>query len=190
MTTWNFRGGIAALALTALTACEGELANLSLGGPSPNAALSQARMAFGSVLLVPPQGYCIDGASLKQRFALMARCDKLGAPSAAGFEPIAVITASFSPLAQDASVPDAATTAAALGLENVSAEQSIQGGVTFRATGTPPTDGMSASHWRAITQVDGQIMALALYAPEEGEANTSEGRAMLSTIIDATGPES
>lgn len=189
MNTWSFRASAAAIALSALAGCEENFGGLGLDGPSPNGALSQARMAFGSVMLVPPQGYCIDRASLKQQFAMMARCDKLGAPSASSAEPLAIITASFSAIGPDAGLPDSASSADALGLTDVSAERDFASGIIFRAGGDTPAEGLDGRHWRATTRVGDQIMGLALYAPEGGAANGSDGPALLAAVIDATGPD-
>ena len=192
MTTWSFRGSVAALALLALTACEEGQGGAFLGGLSTGqtAALSQATMAFGGVTLVPPRGFCIDRNSLKQRFALMARCDRLGAPSAAADAPLAVITVSFSTVESGAELPTPAHTATALTLTDISAEETTENSVIFRAKGAPPIEGMADKHWRAHARIGDQLMGLALYGPEAGRAVSREGRGILSEVISASTPAS
>jgi hypothetical protein len=192
MTTWSFRATVTALALTALTACEDGQGGAFLGGlgSGPNVALSQATMAFGAVKLVPPSGFCIDRRSLKQRFALMARCDKLGAPSAAADAPLGIITVSFSAIADGAELPTPAHTAQALSLQDVSSLQETENSVVFRANGPSPIEGMASRHWRANTRVGDQLMGLALYGPEDGRAVSHEGRDILSKLIAGSKPAS
>jgi len=190
MTTWTCKGTAAAIALSVLAACEdgqgaGFLQGLVPGGTAPPVALSQANMAFGAVTLVPPAGFCIDRGSLKQNFALMTRCEALGAPSSVAGTPFGIITASFS--SASAIVPTPSDTAAALELEAVSDAIAREASVTFRAKGTPPADGLSDTHWRATALIGTQMMGLAFYGPVDGQAVSSEGRAILVSLITKLG---
>lgn len=180
MTTWSFRAATTALALLGLTGCEEGF------GTGANAALPEAKMAFGAVTLVPPRGFCIDRNSLDQQFALIARCDALGAPTAAVDAPIGVITVSLAAIPAEASLPAPEDTAAALKLSDISSLQETENAVLFRAQGTAPVEGLSARHWRATARVGGQIMGLALYGPANGRAVSGEGRAILTELIDGT----
>ncbi len=180
MTTWSSRAAATALALLGLAGCEEGF------GTTSNAALSQAKMAFGAVTLVPPRGFCIDRNSLKQQFALIARCDALGAPSAAADAPIGVITVSFSAAQAEGSLPTPEDTAAALDLSNISARRETDNAILFRAQGAAPVEGLSPRHWRATTRVGGHIMGVALYGPSDGRAVSGEGRAILTELIDGT----
>ena len=188
MTTWICKGALATFALTVLAACEGGPTSGLFDGigalaPEPK-AFSRADMAGGAVTLMAPQGFCIDGRSLKQRFALMARCDKLGVPSAAGAAPLGVITVSLSKAGADAVVPDQNVTAAALGLSAVSDPSGDATSLVFRATGPAPTDDLDSHHWRGTALINGQIVGLALYGPKGGEDVTGEGRAILESVIE------
>lgn len=198
MNTWNCKGPLAALALTFLAGCEGGLRGSlleslesleGLTGGGRDVALSEARMASGEVTLVPPPGFCIDKRSLKQQFALIARCDTLGVPSAAGDAPIGVITASFTPWVEGVPLPSPAETADALMLQTINDPIVDGDSVTFRATTTKPFAGAASAHWRGTARVGGQIMGLALYAPNDGRALNSEGRALLAAVIRASGPD-
>ena len=179
MITWSFSKRLIALAMLALAACD------EAPGSTASAALTQARMAQGAVMLVPPPGYCIDRRSLKQRFAIMARCDTLGGSSGGG-APLGILIASFSPATGEGTLPAPEVTAQALELQNVSAQRKDDSAVIFRAEGPAPVEGMSSRHWRANALVGGQIMGLALYGPEGGPAAGEEGRAMLNQVISAS----
>ena len=144
-------------------------------------------MAGGAVTLVPPRGYCIDRRNLSQRFAIMARCDKLGAEGGGAGAPIGILTASFTPATADV-LPPPAVTAEALGLQNVTAARSSAEAVFFRAEAAPAIEGMSPVHWRATARVGDQVMGLALYGPGDGPVLGEEGRAMLGEVIAATRP--
>ncbi len=188
MITWTSKGALAAIALPFLAACEdgqgGPLLKAAGSATVKPVALSQAKMAFGAVTLVPPTGYCIDKHSLKQNFALMAPCERLGAPSASAGAPVSIITASFSS-ASSGPAPTPRDTATALQLDAVSDAIEKPSGVTFRANGTAPTTGLATTHWRGTTRVGTQMMGLALYGPDNGRAVGAEGRAILSKLIGA-----
>lgn len=188
MTTWTFKAPLVAISLTALSACEdGQGVNLFAGalGADPK-PLSQADMAGGIVTLVAPSGFCIDSASLKQRFALMARCDRLGAAAAAGAAPLGVITVSLSKVAPGSALPDPQVTGAALGLSEVSAPTGDENSQIFRARGPAPTDDLDGRHWRATALINGQLMGVALYGPKGDAEVHEEGRSIITTLIERT----
>ena len=187
MNTWICKTTVAALALSLLAACEeGQggafLQGLDTGAAPPKAiALSQANMAFGAVTLVAPNGFCIDKTSLRQNFALMSRCEALGAPSAGANAPVGILTASFS--AASATIPSPSETAAAFGLNTVTDPVVSDRSVTFRANGRAPAKGLSETHWRGTARVGSQMMGLALHGPSGGRAIGAEGRAILDQLI-------
>lgn len=184
MTIWTSKAGIALAGLLGLGAC-GDAALPSFGGLTGGGApvaLSQSFMADRAFTLVPPQGFCIDKASLKQRFALMARCDTLGAPSQAAAAPLGVLTVSVTPGGTDA-LPTPEQTADALRLARVTAAQGSDTTVTFRAEGAPPLADLDVAHWRGTWQVNGQLVSLALFGPKGGRAVSSEGREVLLGLI-------
>lgn len=188
MTTWTFKAPLAAISMTALSACEGgQGANFFAGalGSEPK-PLSQADMAGGAVTLVAPSGFCIDSASLKQRFALMARCDRLGAPAAAAAAPLGVMTVSLSKVAPGATLPDPQVTGAALGLTEVSAPTGDDRTRIFRASGPAPTDELDGRHWRATALVNGQLMGVALYGPRGDAEVQEEGRSIIAALLNRT----
>ena len=193
MNIWSCKAPTAVLSLALVAGCgvslDGSfLDNLSLG--KRDAALSQASMAFGTVELVAPRGFCIDKRSLKQNFAIMARCDTLGAPSAAGDAPLGIITASFAVSPEGGPLPSPSDTAVSLNLIGVSDPIETANTVTFRATTDRPIAGTGPVHWRATARIGDQIMGLALYGAENGRAVSPEGRSILSAVIAASGPGS
>jgi hypothetical protein len=143
-------------------------------------------MASGAVDLVAPRGFCIDKRTLKPQFALIARCDKLGVPSAAGNAPLGVITVSLAPSPAGTPLPSAEQITAALRLKQVGAPVEDDRSVIFRAAGKPTISGTGPVHWRGTTQIGGQLIGLALYGPEDGRAVGSAGQAVLSALIART----
>ena len=189
MITWTSRLIALLCALTLLAACEeGQGGSPFAASTTPrNTALSQAKMAQGAVTVVPPEGFCIDKSTLKARFALMARCDRLGAPQATGSAaPVGIITVSLAPATADRTLPQPIDSAKALGLEQIADQVTAQTHVTFRAQGGPPVDGMSDRHWRGTALVGSYLMSLALFGPAEGRAVGAEGRGLLLEVIAAT----
>ncbi len=192
MITWTCKTSVAAILLTFLAACKGSqttdlISGLSSINAKPNAeALAQAPMAFGVVTLVPPTGYCIDGESLRPRFALLARCDKLGADGGGRGAPIGVMTVSVAQARGTGTLPTPTQTAAAFGLRDVSALVANDTSVVFRATGDAIGPDMSPDHWRGSALVNGQVLGIALYGPADGAAITREGRALVAELIRRT----
>jgi hypothetical protein len=191
MTTWSYKSALIAIALTTLAACNGgQGLNFAKGLGSvtakPNAeALAQAPMAFGAITLVPPSGYCIDGETLKSRFALLARCDRLGADKSSG-GPVGVITVSVTSARGAKSVPTPTETAQAATLTDVSLPRSNDNSVVFRAKGKTFSEQMSSTHWRGSALINKQLIGLALYGPPKSNAVSDEGRKLLAELIKRT----
>jgi hypothetical protein len=195
MTTWICKGAVFAGVLLGLGACDGVetaglLGSLSSIMPAENVALSETQMANGALTLVPPDGFCIDKSSLRQSFALMARCDKLGAASLAGGAPVGLITISVTALDPEASLPTPQELAEASKLTELGAEKSKGNALTFSAKGEPPARGLAESHWRGLARVGDQMISLALFGPEGARAVTIEGREILNSLIRRTQPNS
>jgi len=181
MSIWTSKAATATLAVVVLSGCDGALP--FAGGAS---AVTQATMAFGAVTLQAPRGYCIDPVTLRPDFALMARCDTLGAPSSAAGSPLGVMTVSFAPASEDGAIPDVETTAAALSLEGVAKTRDMANAVMFQASGTAPIENMSEVQWRGTALIGTQLMGLALYGPENGRALGLEGRELMTETISRT----
>ncbi|MFD2739641.1 hypothetical protein ACFSUD_08680 [Sulfitobacter aestuarii] len=179
MTTWTSKGPLLAAALLLLTGCEvGPVGS----GAAPK-GLSQARMGGGALRLVPPPGYCIDQGSLKARFALLARCDAFAAVDTVSDAPRGMITFSMLPAPAGAELPSPETIAKAARLTRLSEVESTAAETIFRAVGPVPVKGVSPRHWRAAALIDGQLVGIALYGPEDGRAITGDGRMLIKALI-------
>ncbi|MEL6450571.1 MAG: hypothetical protein AAFQ19_04875 [Pseudomonadota bacterium] len=163
MNTWTCKGLLVAALCLGLTGCDEGGAGLSFAVLTPHApsqALTEAELGRGALTLVPPNGFCIDKRSLRHSFALMARCDVLGADGGAG-APLAVITATAVVAAQD----QARTVLKAAG-EVVLSERSDDAVALVQVRGTPPMPMMRDVYWRATAQVGDHLLGLALYQPD------------------------
>ncbi len=187
MITWTFKGLSIALALLTLSACEGGQGSALFDAfPVPMAKakpLSQTKLGGGAFTLVAPPGFCIDGKSVQRQFAVMARCDVLGAPQAAGHAPLAVITVSVLPSGADKGMPSVSEFAAASGLSKVSDRRIADDQITFRAVGMAPVAGLSKTHWRGARRISDQLVGVALFGPEDGAALSGEGRRIISAVM-------
>jgi hypothetical protein len=152
----------------------------------PPVPLSQALMMRGQVTLVPPRGYCIDPESLSQSFALMARCDTMGAATGGNGAPIGVLTVSFARNVLNPDLPSAQDVATAFALAPPENSRTAQDSVIFKTTGTAPTADLSPDHWRAVAKVAGFTMGLALFGPEGRRAVSAEGAEVLQETITRT----
>jgi hypothetical protein len=132
---------------------------------------------------VPPRGYCIDKRSLKQNFALMARCDTLGVPSAAGDAPLGIITISLAPIAPDTPLPSAEKIMSEFRLRPAGDSVQTENAVIFRAAGKPVLAGTASAQWRGAARIGNQLLGLALYGPEGGRAIGADGRAALQALV-------
>lgn len=142
--------------------------------------VTQAQMVRGDVTLVPPSGYCIDPNSLTQRFALMARCDVLGAKNAALDAPLGLLTVSFAKSGRESLTASALVSASeaevveTLNVENVD---------MIRAKTQTPPNGLSKIHLRGVAQINGYDMSLALFSPSQSAAQGARGPKMLQSIV-------
>lgn len=178
MSTWTFKARLlAGLALVALAGCE------TPAGKSP---LGQASLADGAVRVVMPFGYCIDPRSLRPDFALAARCDTLGADGPYGGLDLALITITATPAPADGAAPDMDGLKAGLGGATVMAEAAEDElPLVLARRDAPPSPGLSATHWRGAMAVGGQIVALALFAPEGSAALSEDGAVILRDLAAA-----
>lgn len=183
MTTWTFKGPVAALAFLALSGCEaGQGFGLSPKGNASAPPLSRAKMVKG-VTLVAPRGFCIDQTSLEPRFAVMARCDGLGVAAAAGTAPRGLITVSLAD-AKGLPLPTAQHIATASQLSNMELVDEQDSFTVFRARGRIPVGGFAPTQWRAAAKIGSQTAGVAVYGPENGEIITSAGRDILLQLIE------
>lgn len=174
------RALILAVATLTLKGC-GDLALPGAAtGPSETVA-----MAGGAVQLATPPGYCVDRRALRQSprqgFALIARCDRLGARGFAAGQRLALITVTTLRRGAAASPPTLDALAAAAAPAEV-LERRMAGDLPMLRLRTP--DGaaardLSPQHWRTAFALNGHLVGLTLYAPEGSAALGAEGMTIL-----------
>lgn len=164
---------------------------LAFSGTAVRQPQEQAGFARGSVVLVPPKGFCIDQSGIRRTgsegFAMMARCDALGVRGFFGNRSPAVITAAIGAQPDGARVPTAADLSRIAGEAHVQEVRTdlllplvrLQG-----AEGALP--GAAAVHWRGALVLDGHILSLALYAPEGSPGLDSQGAMLLNDLARRT----
>ncbi|KIN74652.1 Dihydroxy-acid dehydratase [Sulfitobacter guttiformis KCTC 32187] len=140
----------------------------------------------GNVTLVPPAGYCIDPDSLSQSFALMARCDNLGAATGGEGAPAGVLSVSLARSSADTPLPTAQDLAKAAGVATPRETRQSNSSIIFKTTGPAPAGGLSPHHWRSVAQVGNFIMSASLFGPIDKRAVSEEGATVLEEMISRT----
>lgn len=153
------------------------------------AALRQAVLADGAVVLRPPSGYCIDARSLSDRpragFALIGSCASLTGEATGVFVEPAIISISLSPAVEGATTTDSRAFQQALGrgriIKAVSSDDlsllQVEGGASI-----PPS--ADQRHWRGLMVVEGQVLGLALYAAQGSPMIDDQGMRLLVSLAD------
>lgn len=152
----------------------------------PGIPLTQAMMMRGKVTLIPPGGYCIDPDSLTQNFALMGRCDVMGADTKNTGVPAGVMTVSIARSAKSAPLPNPAEISTASGLGAAQDARTGDASIVFKTTGPPPSADMSSTHWRGIAKLNRFTIGAALYGPEGRRAVSGEGAGLIEDMLKRT----
>lgn len=199
MSTWTCkvhrlhrRGGLAATLAFSLSGCLDVATPATASGGSVRLAAQQvlngASLFGGAVILRPPPGYCVDGDSLRARspaFALIAACPLLlGQPRADAAPLLMTVTGQ----AHEGPLPDAAALAALVGSATV-LETLTGDGLTLvhLQGGAPgPLAGSDARHWRAVMQVNGYLLSMALFAPDGSALADRAGLVLIGALAEAT----
>ncbi|MEP1536940.1 MAG: hypothetical protein ABJQ34_06555 [Paracoccaceae bacterium] len=141
----------------------------------------------GKIQLAAPDGFCIDPGSVKDHFALMARCDALGGQNLEEDAPLAVITASLV-AAETQSLPDHAGLAAK---DEQVIDQSDVGDLRLiSVSGRPPVGGLSDRYWRGAGLVGPYVLGLAIYTHADALDLGDKGPAILAQAFDRTQSQS
>lgn len=182
MSTGTCKGLLFGALLFGLAACE-DFAGFNLGGASgENLALSEATLGDGTIKLVPPPGFCVDKRSLRQNFALMARCDTLGGRLTTD-APLAIITATTVKATGTAQISTS-------DVENASEAviQRIDDAplALVQVKGTPPGTDMRNTYWRGATRIGGHVIGLTLYEKESGGDLGNAAPDLLIGVIEQT----
>lgn len=189
MFTWICKpyGLCLCLVLTACSQTDGSpFASLGMGRAQPQrAVLTAAELADGQLVLSPPDGFCIDRRSLRQAFALIARCDTLGGKQNVPAEPLAVILVSVAQSADQearlSTVLDALVPSDAEVLERVQADDLA----LLRLRGPAP-EGADPRQWRGTTRVGRNLLGFTLYAPVGGRAAGASGGRLVRVLAART----
>ena len=147
-------------------------------------------LAGGKVIVVPPRGYCIDKASLRNGFGsgfvLIAACNSLsGEYSGADAEPV-VMTVQVQPGFLQKEAPDAAALAAAMA--PVKALRKVDGDgismVQFASGGNAELPKSDPKHWRAAMMINRYLVGIALYAPAGHALSGPRGERMIVALAE------
>lgn len=194
MNTWTCKTVLGALCLLGLSACDesfgsGTGFNLVSSAPASGGLFGAApptrevSLADGAVTLVPPDGYCVDTKTARQTFAIIARCDLLGAKALGHAGPAVVFTASVTPLPEAAVVQETTITSAK---DTVLDRRERDGVFVARIKGTPPQNAMNADYWRGAARVGTHLLGLGLYSAAGRPAIGPFGQDLLFDTIKAT----
>ncbi|MFK7876423.1 MAG: hypothetical protein AB8B71_11690 [Paracoccaceae bacterium] len=195
MNIWTFkRSAFAVSLILGLAACEGdgtdflEALRAKPGATEtsarPNVALVSATMAQGAIKLTPPDGYCIDRRDLSQSFAVMARCDRLGAKNAAQDAPLGLILAEFVAAPSDVNVENALQKI--LPADARILEQSNATDLALAQVRGGAPSGSDPVHWRGLTQIGGNLMSFQIFAPQDGELTQGAGQQLARQLVTRT----
>lgn len=187
MSTWSSKGPLAALGLVFLSGC-GD-AGFPFGAMPDQA--TRAELAHGAVTIQAPPGYCIDKQALRRAprgdFALLARCDTLGIRDFFPKRRLALLTVTTAPQGTDALQPDLADLEQSVAPAEV-IEATMMDDLPMVRLENPdsPAEGIAPQHWRCAFALNGQLVALALYAPESDADTGAAGPELLADLAHRT----
>jgi len=184
--------GLVGLALAACEAGPGIFAFLPNQDEAPASteqrqpqlnALPRANMMRGQVVLVPPQGYCVDKTALQNNFAILARCDALGARSRYASS-VGIITVAINRVGERvdlaALLPASLPEGTAIRARHDSADFSVA-----QVRGNAPS-GVSDQYWRGLAQVGPYMMGLAIYGAPKSDVTNASGQRLLGALVQRT----
>lgn len=192
MNIWTSKAGYAALTAILIAGCATDGASPALafgdagvgGFLAPRAPQEQAEMLGGAITLIPPDGFCVDARSRRSDFAMMARCDVLGAELTSQIAvPLAIMTASVAPISSD-------TEFQAVVLQDrtqrVLDRYDVDGMYLTRFSDTPPDETLSRDFWRGVTRIGDTMVSIGLYSSVNAPALGPYGRVMLEESLTFT----
>lgn len=147
----------------------------------PLTALKSAEMMRGGVTFVPPQGYCIDKKSLTQSFALISRCDTLGARDVGSGNALGLVTASIVPFEGDADLPALLARSIPPGAEVL--ERSNTASMSMVRISGASVDGLGDSYWTGLAQIGPGLARVSLYAANDAALNEAARSRLISGFV-------
>lgn len=148
--------------------------------PTP---LTKMPLAGGALVVVPPDGYCIDPTTRQRNFALIASCQILtGGRAGASVAPmIATVTVGM----RADGLPDPGTIGEAAGAVLLaSGREANLVSAHLASGGQEAMPNGDARYWRGVFTRAGRSVGLAVYGPKGSAIAGSEGAAMLRSLRD------
>ncbi|MEX0351039.1 MAG: hypothetical protein AB3N15_16570 [Paracoccaceae bacterium] len=185
MNIWTSKVRVFALTLALLAGCD------ELAAPQQGQALPRSiALAGGDIVLRAPRGYCVEQRSVRNgknnSFALLARCEALGASRASATQGFALITVTTEARAE-AVQPDAETIARSAAPAKPGANRSEGDLSLVRFDDTVhQVRGASPQVWRTAFVANGNVVALALYAEDGSPMLGDRGARLLSELARRT----
>jgi hypothetical protein len=172
MTIWTFKRVALAFALLFVSACD-------VPSADKDNVYKAATLMGGALFVEPPAGYCVDRASLRNNFALMARCDTLGGETD-GSVPLGVLTVSAAPMPDGFSIKEALPGIIRTGETYMRAVSSG----SFQAVqvkGKTPA-GTDARHWRGLVSTGEYLLQISAFGPKESAMAGQSGAQTLARL--------
>ncbi|MGR3323495.1 MAG: hypothetical protein ACU0DK_16370 [Pseudooceanicola sp.] len=157
-----------------------------VGDPIP-----QAPIAGGNLLVKGPVGYCVDRKSLRNRasggFALLASCHVMTGGKSGPNVPPVVMTVSATRPEPGTPLSDRAALAAAFAPALVLSQSDVKGLrlVHLGAGGDEAMRDADPRHWRGVMALNGYLVGLAVYGPEDSFSARAGGSAVLVELAEA-----
>lgn len=196
MSTWICKTVLAIFAALTLSGCDAAtgLPFAAEFGAFPDggkARMAQVPLAGGGITLAAPNGYCIDRGSVRRAgktgFAVMARCDTLGVGGFYDAFDLAIITVTTAPVAEGTPAPTPAALARTESDATVLDSRHRGGLALVRLDGTRPLmNGVGRIHWRGAFVLNGHLVGVSLYAPENSLALRGDGAELIGDVARAT----
>jgi len=147
--------------------------------------LPQAPIAGGDLMIRGPEGYCVEGRSLRNEasggFALLASCYVMtGGKQNVPVSPV-VMTVSASRAAPGQAVPDRAALARAFAPARVLTGSTVRGitVVQLASGGAAAVPDADPKHWRGAMELNGYLVLLAVYGPVGSYAADTGGGGLI-----------
>ncbi len=163
-------------------------APLGQSGSSPHKGVTQASFFAGDVVLEAPLGFCFDPDTLRADdsggFAILAKCHVFnGTDRARNWRDLGLITATVAPMVKGQTPPDLeALTAAIPHAKILKQREDLLLPVVNLSLSNARAQGASPDHWRGAFIVHDHLVALALYAPDQGRLLRPKGALVLEDM--------